>query len=120
MMKKPTVTSTACKVQSVGEHLSEPMIEGSLPEPRRSDTTIRENSITTRANCFFGYQFEFSDSTKASRIEALLDLGTWTTLFALMVAWVTELPLLANGSKVTCLLNEPEEGCGVILEKGDP
>ena len=77
-------------------------------------------SITMRVNCFFGYQFEFSDSTKASRIEALFDLGTWTTLFALMVAWVMEVPLLANGSKVACLLNEPDEGCGVTLEKGDP
>ena len=31
-----------------------------------------------------------------------------------------EVALLANGSKVACLFNEPEEGCGVTLEMGDP
>ena len=85
MVRKPTDTSTACKIQSIGEHLSDPMIDGSLPEPRRSDTAISAISITMRGNCFFGYQFEFSDSTKASRIDEMLELGTWTTLLALMV-----------------------------------
>jgi len=84
-MNKPTVTNTTSRVQSVKEHLSEPMIEGSFPEPRRSDTTISAISIAMRGNCFFGYQFEFSASTKAIRIESLLDLGTVAALLAPMV-----------------------------------
>ena len=103
IITKPTDRSIASKDQSRGEHLSEPMKDGSLPEPRKRDTRIRVGIITKIAICFLGYQFVFSAYIKDSRIEELSDYPTMKSILELFDAWVIDVPLLANGFKLACL-----------------
>jgi hypothetical protein len=62
-----TSKSAVSSVQSVTEHLSEPITERSLPEPRSSDTKMSVTIMTKSKDCFLGYQFEFSFLVKISR-----------------------------------------------------
>lgn len=68
MITRPKMTSAASKDQSIKEHLSQPIKDGSLPEPRKSDTAIKANIIKIQGTCFLGCQFELSATVKASRI----------------------------------------------------
>ena len=70
MIIKPTSTSVTSNAVSIAVHLSKPIMDGSLPEPRNSDTKISVSTMTARGSCFFGYQFEFSAFMIDSRMRS--------------------------------------------------